>query len=144
MSPNATWLQKAVVENLEYQKAMNEVTGKKVDDALQPSADGEDGKSKVEQNGLYSWTQTEEEVELSLPLPSSDVVITSRDIKVKFLSNQLSVKCQSIDFFSLDLFSRIDPDGCTWTLERIKKDTTTNLIITCEKVDGVSWPRISK
>ena len=142
MSPNATWLQKAVVENLEYQKAMNEMTGKM--DALQPSADGEDGNSKVEQNGLYSWTQTDEEVELSLPLPSSSSIITSRDIKVKFLSHQLSVKCQSIDFFSLDLFSRIDPDGCTWTLERIKKDTTTNLIITCEKVDGVSWPRISK
>ena len=143
MSPNATWLQKAVGDNLEYQKAMNEMTGKM--DVLQPSADGEDGKSKLEQNGLYSWTQNEEEVELSLPLPpSDDFGYKSRDIQVKFLSTNLRVKCRNIDFFSLHLFSRIDPDGCTWTFDHVKKDNTTNLIITCEKVDGVSWPRISK
>eukprot|EP00560_Eucampia_antarctica_P000455 CAMPEP_0197832964 /NCGR_PEP_ID=MMETSP1437-20131217/17132_1 /TAXON_ID=49252 ORGANISM="Eucampia antarctica, Strain CCMP1452" /NCGR_SAMPLE_ID=MMETSP1437 /ASSEMBLY_ACC=CAM_ASM_001096 /LENGTH=326 /DNA_ID=CAMNT_0043436657 /DNA_START=21 /DNA_END=998 /DNA_ORIENTATION=- len=113
-SPDADWLKKSTIGNLEYQSAMNEVTGKM--DELQPSADGEDGNVKTEQNGLYSWTQNDEEVEISIALPQlpEKRIYSSADIKVKFLPSKLSVTCRGINFFNLDLFSKVDPDGCTW------------------------------
>ena len=34
-----------------------------------------------------------------------------------------------------------DPDGCKWTLD--PSDKGTSLEVTCEKADGMSWPRIT-
>eukprot|EP00978_Attheya_sp_CCMP212_P020237 scaffold57656_cov61-Attheya_sp.AAC.3 len=126
-SSDAEWLQRATMQNLEYQTAINSISGKT--DQVQPSADGEDGVAKAEEGGLYSWTQTDEEIELIVPLGSSadgnDNTLTSKDVKAG----------------GLKLYASVDPDGCTWTLDTGKKQTSLN--ISCEKIDAVSWPRIT-
>lgn len=149
----------ATMENLEYQVEMNKITGKSTNNNnnIQPSADGENGIAKVEQNGLYSWTQTDEEVEITLPLPVDDdsiKVLSSRDVKagslnVKYFPRKISVTFRGKDVLNLSLFDSIDPDGCAWTLDIGNVDDNngngkpTCLVITCEKNDAMSWPRIT-
>jgi len=144
-SPDAEWIQNATMENLEHQTEMNKITGKH--DLTQPSADGENGIAKEEVG--YSWTQTDEEIEIVVPIPSNDdgKALSSKEVKagelkVKFLLRKVSVSFQKEDLLSLKLYNAVDPDGCTWTLDVGQKETS--LIITCEKGNVTSWPRITE
>lgn len=132
-SPEAPWLQKATMENLEYQKQFNEFTGRS---ELQKAVDGTDGVAKAETG--YEWTQTDEELEVVVPLPKG---VTSKDVDVKYLPKSLEVKCKMEPLVVLPLFARVDPDGCTWTLDRDGDEM--KLVITMEKADPVTWPRIT-
>lgn len=132
-SMEAPWLQKAIMENLEYQKQFNEFTGRS---ELQVAVDGTDGIAKEETG--YQWTQTDEELEVIVPLPKG---ATSKDVNVKYLPKSLEVKCKKEPLVVLPLFARVDPDGCTWTLDRAGDEM--KLVITMEKGDPVTWPRIT-
>jgi hypothetical protein len=121
------------MENLEYQKAMNEMTGRS---ELQQAVDGTDGVAKSEEG--YSWTQTDDEVEVVVPLPNG---ATAKDANVKYLPKSIEVKCRKEPLLALSLFDRVDPDGCTWTLERDGDEC--KLVITMEKANPTSWPRIT-
>jgi len=136
-SLDAAWLQRATMENLEYQTTMNSITGS--DGNVQSAVDGEDGIAKAENNGLYTWTQTDEEIEIIVPLASSKAS-NSRDVCVNFYSKKITLLYKKDQVLSLDLYTSIDVDGCTWTLDRNSKETS--VVITCEKSDAISWPRI--
>jgi hypothetical protein len=141
-SADTAWLQAATMQNLEYQTQMNQITGK---DEIQPSLDGENGIAKDEEG--YSWTQTEEEVELVVPIKSdageklSPKEVKSIGIHVKFFTNKIYAKFGEREILSLSFFANIDPDGSTWTLDNGAHGTS--LVITCEKGDAISWPRIT-
>lgn len=141
-SPDAKWLKTAVMDNLEHRTAMNSISGKP--DQVQPSADGEDGVAKAEHDG-YEWIQTDDEVEITLPLGSS---ITSKDVKVgglkvRYYPHKLNVLFREKDILSLNFFANVDPDGCMWTLDSTS-GKGVSVVITCEKSDPNVWPRISK
>ena len=149
-NPDAEWLRNATMENIEYQTEMNQLTGKN-DHPVQPSADGENGipKKEIEEGGGgkgYSWTQTEEEIEISLSLGkgfTSSKEIKLKGLNVKFTTRKVKVVFEKEEVLNLDLYDCVDPDGCTWTLElgdKVEKETF--LIITCEKSNEMSWPRI--
>lgn len=121
------------MENLEYQKQMNVITGR---NELQQAVDGTDGVAKAEEG--YSWTQTEDEVEVVVPLPKD---AASKDVHVKYMPKSLEVKYQKDPLVVLSLFARVDPDGCTWTLDR--DGSESKLVVTMEKADPTSWPRIT-
>lgn len=136
------------MENIEYQTEMNKITGQG-DNQLQPSADGENGIPKEEEEG-FSWTQTDEEIEISLPLGrgAEGKALSSKDVKsgglkVKYFPRKLLVSFHKKEILKLDFFASVDPDGCTWTLEVGNDEKETCLIITCEKNDETSWPRIT-
>jgi hypothetical protein len=63
-----------------------------------------------------------------------------KEIKATFLPQ--SVKVNKGEVLDLDLFAHVDPDGCTWTLE--KSGDGSNLVITLEKCEPTSWPRVAK
>jgi len=132
----APWLKQAPTDNLEYQMEMNRITGRS--NEQQPSVDGTDGKAKQEES--FSWTQTEEELEVSVILPSKDV--TSKQLDVKFRPQTLHVSCQGDVLAALHLFERVDVDGCTWTIDRSSKDEKPKLVATLEKMESALWPRI--
>lgn len=139
-SNDAEWINKATMQNIEYQMEMNKITGQ---NQQQPVTDGEDGIAKTEQGGLYTWTQTDEEIEITLPIigTDADVGLSSKEVKagglkVKYLPRKLMVTFQKKEVLNLELYSSVDPDGCLWTLDVGKK--VTSLIITCEKVDEMS------
>jgi len=134
-SPDAEWLKQAATDNLEKQLQMNQIMGVS---SQQPNVDGSDGVVKEEVG--CSWTQTEEELELVVPLPSADA--KSKDVQVKFKPQSVVVTFggQKELLLDLELFERIDVDSGTWTMDR--KNNNVNLVATMEKVEQALWPRI--
>jgi len=140
-APDADWLQAATTQNLEYQMEMNRITGRS--GAQQPAVAGTEGIAQQEQDGLYSWTQTEEELEVVVPL--SDAAWTSKDVAVQFRPLQLQVSLRkepTSPIVSVPLFERVDVDACTWTLESDGGGKKKRLVITMEKLEPAFWPRI--
>ena len=124
------WMQRATSENLIWQQELNKVTNRTSE--RQPAAVGTEGNTAEESN--FSWTQDEDEVELSIPLEA----VNKKLVKVTFLNKKVKVKYDNQDVLDLSLYGAIDIDGCTWTIDGSK------IVITCEKVDaGTLWPRIS-
>jgi hypothetical protein len=129
---DAPWLSRATMENLEYQTAMNEMTGRK--DARQAAVAGSDGQAKQEDG--FQWTQTEEEIEVTIPLSAGT---KSSSVQVKFRPRHLSVHVDKLPKLAeTRLFEQVDVDGCTWTIDRDK----SSLVITMEKADAALWPRL--
>jgi CS domain len=136
----AAWLRTAVNDNLHYQQQINAATGQK--DVVQAGVAGSDG--QVQQEDGYSWTQTEGEIEVVVPLPAD---ATSKQVKVAFRPLVLEVLYLAEPHVNLPLFERVDVDACTWTLDRSDNggdnaDNATKLVITMEKVEEAFWPRI--
>jgi hypothetical protein len=130
-APDAIWLRAATAQNLEYQMEMNRITGR---NDTQPDAIG-DGKPKQEDG--YSWTQTQEELEVTVAMPKD---AESKDVKVKFLPQMIELSCKKEKLLSIKLFERVDIDGCTWTLDKRKEDR--NIVVSMEKIEQAFWPRI--
>ncbi|OEU11452.1 hypothetical protein FRACYDRAFT_276823 [Fragilariopsis cylindrus CCMP1102] len=140
---NAEWMKRAVSENLAWQQGMNAATGRK--DQVQPAHAGTDGAVAEESN--FTWTQDEEEIELTVPIittevaAGSSIVINKKEIQVIYKPKVVTVSYQGDEIVRVSLYDSVDVDGCTWTLNTDK--TITRLIITCEKQDpGKIWPRI--
>jgi hypothetical protein len=143
-----SWLRQATVENLQFHQQQKQ---NKIDVATSSNekltAVGEDGIPKEE--GLFSWTQTLEEIELLIPLPEEaekkqiSVVFHPKRIKVLLLGKSKGAK--NVDVVDIELYAPIDVDGCTWTFEKsIVEGHTNKVVVTCEKQDGgVTWPRIN-
>ena len=137
MDTSQEWMVRAPHENVLWQQAINEATGRSGE--TQPNHAGTEGVA-AEATGSdgcsYSWLQNEEEVELTVPLVE-DGDVNKRLIKVNFLPQKVVVKYNNERKVEVQLYSKIDVDGCTWTLDK------TNLVITCEKArDGEIWPRL--
>jgi len=132
-NPNSDWLQQGATQNLEYQMELNQITGR---NETQPNVAGSNGVSSQEDG--YTWTQTEEEVEVVAPLPNVD--IKSKDIKIKFKPRHIEVFCQGEQKVSFELFEKVDVDGCTWTIDKTKGKSS--VVVTMEKMEEALWPRI--
>ncbi|CAJ1936273.1 unnamed protein product [Cylindrotheca closterium] len=131
--PNADWLQQGATQNLEYQMEMNQITGRQ---ETQTEVAGSNGVASQEVG--YTWTQTEEEVEVVAPLPNAD--IKTKDIKIKFKPRQIEIYCQGEKRLSFEIFEKVDVDGCTWTIDKVNGQSS--IVVTMEKMDEALWPRI--
>ena len=125
-SPHATWLMQAAQDNLQHQQQFNQATGAKLEQA---AIQGTDGTVAVEQD--YTWTQTEEELELRIV---SDEPVTKKDVKIQFAPQMLQVHKPKV--VSIALFERVDVESCTWTIDK------NELVISMEKQEAAFWPRI--
>jgi hypothetical protein len=136
---SAEWMQRAVSENLAWQQAMKEATGKKpAETQLQPNVQGTEGEAVQEE--AYEWTQTEEEIEVRVPCSSSGGETWDKSkLKVNFLPTSIKIQHEGDKVVELQLYARVNVDGCTWTLDGGGK----TLVVTCEKAEeGQMWPRI--
>lgn len=131
--PNADWLQQGAKQNLEYQMEMNQITGR---NETQAEVAGSNGVASQEEG--YTWTQTEEEVEVVAPLSNPD--IKSNDIKAKFKPRHIEIYCQGKKRVSFELFEKVDVDGCTWTIDKVNGQSS--VVVTMEKMEEALWPRI--
>ena len=127
---DAPWLRSATMENLEHQAEMNQITGRF---ESQPTVDGFEA---PKQEVGFNWTQTEEEIEMVLPLNDGQ---TSKDIKVSFNSQVIRITISGTEVITCSLFERVDVDGCTWTIET---GTTRTLVVSMEKAEAALWPRL--
>lgn len=76
------------------------------------------------------FSQTDEEVSLSFPLPDG---CTKRDLKVTIKSNHLSILAKNETLFNDELLGKVDVDESNWQLDR-DRDTKTNLTVTLAKL----------
>ena len=135
-SPSAEWMQRATSENLAWQHAMNQVTGKQ--GQLQPNMVGTEGNAAVEDD--FEWTQDEDEIEIVVAASKEQDGFDKMAVKVSFLPKSIHIRhtLSSLDL-KLPLYGSIDVDGSTWTLS----DGAKKLVVTCEKANaGEMWPRI--
>ena len=116
-------------------------------DARQPDAAGSGDKAQSEDR--FSWRQTEQELEVTVPVPGGGGTITSRQVKVDFKPQTLHVSIANSEppvSLLIRLFERVDVDSCTWTLEKSKKESEQDpdqlLVVSMEKVEEALWPRI--
>ena len=131
----AEWMAQAVSVNLAWQQEMNNIQGKS---DTQPPAAGTEGKA-VQEAG-FSFTQDDDEVEVTVEF---DEDVDKKSIKVVFLPKSVKVTYKGEEdvslILSLNLFEKVDVDGCTWQL-----DGKTKLVVNMEKAQtGVMWPRIN-
>jgi hypothetical protein len=56
------------------------------------------------------------------------------------MPQSIVIKCRKEPVLTLQLFERVDPDGCMWTLDR--KGDSLKVVVTLEKVEQALWPRI--
>lgn len=128
---DAPWLKAAVTENLEHQQQQQIMNHR----GTQPAVAGSDG--TVQQEEGYSWTQTEEELEVVVPIEEG----IGKDVQVKFRPQALEVYVRNKEpLVLLKLFERIDVDSGTWTIDR--SSTPTKIVISMEKMEQALWPRI--
>lgn len=135
-----------LVNNLTHQMEQNRMLGRP--DARQPDAAGSGDKAQSEDG--FSWRQTEQELEVTVPIPGGGGTITTRQVKVQFKPQTLHVSIASSDppvSLLLRLFERVDVDSCTWTLDKKSKkesegDPEQVLVVSMEKVEEALWPRI--
>ena len=131
------WMVRAPQENVAWQQMMNEVTGRQGDS--QPSVVGTDGVAAESTDGLYSWLQNDEEIEITVSLTKKieeGSTVNKSLIKVSFQMQKIIVKYGGETLLELKLYSKLDVDGCTWTLDK------ENLVVTAEKASEETWPRL--
>jgi len=124
MDPSCLWQRRAPVENLQFQAD----TQPDAHQAAQEEA-GPDVPAAGEGDG-YSWKDQEEDVEITVPVGE----IQKKDVKVTFKSAEVTLVAPVA--LSLKLFSKVDPDGCNWTL------SGGALILSLEKKVATAWPRL--
>mmetsp|Transcript_35027 Transcript_35027/g.84765 ORF Transcript_35027/g.84765 Transcript_35027/m.84765 type:complete len:379 (+) Transcript_35027:123-1259(+) len=132
---SATWIQRAVSENLAWQQEMNKVTGKTGQTQLGQA--GTDGAVATEDS--FTWTQDDDELEIIVPdlAGAAGIGLNKNVVKVNFKPRSIKIVYDGTEKLSFDLYNAIDVDGCTWTIDRDK------LVITCEKSEsGATWPRV--
>lgn len=145
---NDSWLKQATMENLQFHQQQEQNKSNMAPSSAEQLTVGEDGVPKEE--GLFSWTQTLDDIEIIVPLPMEvqrnqiSVVFHPKHVKVLLLGKSAKTT-KSITLVEIELFAPIDTDGCTWTFEKsVVEGQHSKLVVTCEKQDGgVSWPRIT-
>ena len=99
-------------------------------------------KGRIKQEDGYSWTQTEEDVEVNITLPTPGV--SAKDIQVALQPRHVGVTYRGgggdQSLLELSLFEAIAVDGSTWTVE--SKGQTSKVVLVMEKVEQALWSRI--
>ena len=86
----------------------------------------------------FSWTQTEEDMEVTVALPENT---RAKDISVSIKRNSIEVKAKAggaVLFEAPRLFQDIHPDESTWTVG------SDGLVLTLEKSRPGTWMELTR
>jgi len=123
--PSNKWLKDAVQQNLERQQVESQFRG--------GGMTSEELNNKGGEGDGYTWKQTPEDVEISVPLPTGT---RGKQCKVKFSTRALKIDIvngASLKFETL--YGKIRVDDCVWTIE------DGVLVCTMEKAKAKEvWP----
>jgi hypothetical protein len=124
---NSQWLKEAVVQNLERQKVESQFRGGGMT-ADELNAKGGKGEG-------YTWKQTPEDVEISVPLPEGT---RGKQCKVQFGNRSCKIVVQNgINLNFKTLYGKIRADDSLWTIE------DGILVVTMEKGKAKEvWPTV--
>ncbi|KAJ1342042.1 hypothetical protein BSLG_003359 [Batrachochytrium salamandrivorans] len=87
---------------------------------------------------LYSWRQADDEITVHVRLPSD--AASKSNIRVVYQPSFVSIKLihGNVELFSGDLFDRIHPSECIWTLEGPQQIT----LYIQKNRSGIRWPHL--
>ena len=146
VDPTREWIRRAPAENVAWQRAVNEATGREGE--RQPDHAGTEGVGVQVEGGAggrcpYLWLQNEEEVEVTVDLAArlggegGGTAADKAKVRVAFQPQRITAKYDGETALEVPLYSKLDVDGCTWTLDG------HSLVITGEKAsEGEIWPRL--
>lgn len=123
LEPSSQWIRRAPVENLEFQKETQAEAHAKAQEGVglgEPASGKGDG---------YTWRDDDADVEIVVEVEKG---ISKKDVKVEFRRQEVCV-IKPVPI-SLKLFSKVDVDGCNWTVGDGK------LVLTLEKAAAGPWP----
>ena len=132
LSHDAAWVHAARQKHAH--QAMKQ--GMSIDDAYKGSDDAQ------ATNGLYTWSQTEEDVEVrvlkGLPAGGATTAALKRRIQVSYGNRceSLRVCVDGADVLYIEkLFMKVAADGCSWSVV----DKGKALAVTLEKAEAGAW-----
>jgi len=120
--------------NYEYGVATNQVS---MDTDIVDRSGARKGPCSGEDSeGRYSWVEEQRTIDLLVKKPQD--VNSAKDLNVKFQSKLIKISSNKSQWsLELNLFDKISPDDCTWTL------SSDSIEVTLEKVSGVFWNRLA-
>ena len=129
MDPDQQWLKDAVAQNLTRQSMESKYrSGGMTADELNEKGGAGEG---------YSWKQTTDDVEVSVPLPTGT---RGKQCKVKFGNRSLKIDVNVEDGAQLNfvqLYGKVHADECVWTI------SDGVLVVTMEKAKRKEvWPTL--
>jgi hypothetical protein len=123
LDSSAQWMRMATMENVEYSKGLKELEAamgkngglEKINMTGDASDVASTGNGMPSGKGVnYRWSQTEDEVEVSVDVAPGTV---SKSVRVLFKPSQFIVKVNDEVVCDLSgLHAPIRPDECTWTM----------------------------
>mmetsp|Transcript_36940 Transcript_36940/g.72098 ORF Transcript_36940/g.72098 Transcript_36940/m.72098 type:complete len:338 (+) Transcript_36940:70-1083(+) len=134
MDSSAPWMKRAAGENYDYGLGMAEIRDSI--NATNPggAAQAED-ESTVKQEEGFTWSQSEEDVEINLDVGDG---VKSSAIKAQFKTQAMTLTVSGEKKIDLELYDKVRPDDCSWTVSKGK------LTITLEKVVEGRWTVLRK
>lgn len=93
---------------------------------------------KVKEEAGFTWTQTEEDLDVFIHVPASDSSLTSKDLSIQLDSRHVTVSYRGRPVINMSLFEAISAGTSTWTVEG------SNVLLSLEKVEQALWARIEE
>jgi hypothetical protein len=139
LNSGTPWLAQAPSENHQYSEALKGLNSELKE--KRPEMVGADV-PKEEDDQPWRWTQAEDEVEVTVTIPSGtsakELLVTARPSKLTVALKKTPAEL----IVSLDLFGAVRSDDVTWT---VGKDANgTYVQVTLEKVATAEWPRLQR
>jgi hypothetical protein len=145
LDSGSIWIQSAPSENAQYQQAMHgyEKAAKAKNQQTKESMSNSGASGSSGEPGSYSWTQTPEDIEVTVSLPGGTA---KKDVQVTLASKSIRVQLKGAaePLVTLALFASIRPDESTWTFGGAKAGGSgmPSVAIMVEKGESVTWSRL--
>lgn len=119
-------------------------------DVSMRSVNTESDMNKVEK--FYTWSQTSDEINVSVRMESSEIKLKKSDIKVELKSNHISVYCFGKPLLTGQLSSHIKADESTWILNADSQPNSIEFTLVKTSADdkwssflkGIFYPQTNK
>mmetsp|Transcript_9691 Transcript_9691/g.23385 ORF Transcript_9691/g.23385 Transcript_9691/m.23385 type:complete len:289 (+) Transcript_9691:2-868(+) len=134
MDSSSPWLKRAAAENYDYGLGMAEIRDS-INATNPGGAQQAEDESTVKNEDGFTWTQSEEDLEIVLDVGEG---VKASAIKAQFKTQALSLTVGGDKKIDMDLYDKVRPDDCNWTVSKGK------VVVTLEKVREGRWTVLRK
>eukprot|EP00669_Euglena_mutabilis_P010330 TRINITY_DN5084_c0_g1_i1.p1 TRINITY_DN5084_c0_g1~~TRINITY_DN5084_c0_g1_i1.p1 ORF type:complete len:294 (+),score=50.82 TRINITY_DN5084_c0_g1_i1:45-926(+) len=134
LDSSSEWLKRAALDNIEYNMEVGRLKDTMAAKGMKPDAKEDRLRGQDTTRG-YSWSQEDDQMEVSVDIPEN---VVKGDIRVNFTSTAVVVTLKGEERLRLGLFAPVETGECTWTFSRGK------LVLSLEKASPGPWASLVK